>query len=127
MSLHAELTPLILRPMSRQPASRPRPASSKRVATPHVELVLYVSRNSRHTPVAQRNCRELLARLDPRRVRFEICDVAVSPERAEEDAVLFTPVLVKRQPLPRTYVLGDLSNLAPVIDMLESCGVRPTR
>lgn len=77
--------------------------------------------------VARRNCQALLARFDPRRVRVEVCDVSAHPERAEADAVLFTPMLVKRQPLPRTYVLGDLSNAAPIIDLLESCGVRPTR
>ena len=68
-----------------------------------------------------------MARFDRRRVRVEVCDVSANPERAEEDAILFTPMLVKRRPLPRTYVLGDLSNAGPIIDMLESCGVRPTR
>jgi hypothetical protein len=104
-----------------------RAAVPRRADLPPVDLVLYVSQNSRHTPAAQRNCQALLARFDPRRVRVEICDVGAHPERAEEDAVLFTPMLVKRQPLPRSYVLGDLSNAAPIIDLLESCGVRPTR
>jgi two-component system response regulator GlrR len=49
--------------------------------------------------------------------------VSVHPERAEEDAVCYTPLLVKRQPLPRTYLVGDLSNPAPLVDLLESCGV----
>lgn len=42
-------------------------------------------------------------------------------------AVLFTPMLVKRRPLPRSYVLGDLSNSAAVLELLHACGVRPTR
>ena len=114
--------------MPRQPGRKSRPAVSRRAAlSPPVDLVLYVSRNSRHTPAAQRNCQDLLARFDSREIQFQVCDVSIYPDRAEADAVLFTPMLVKRHPLPRTYVLGDLSNAAPVIDMLEACGVRPTR
>ena len=50
-----------------------------------------------------------------------------NPERAEEDAVYFTPMLVKRAPLPRTFVVGDLSNAAAVVELLESCGVSVRR
>ena len=114
--------------MPRPPQRRVRgPAPTRRAPVPSVDLVLYVSQHSRHTPVAERNCAALLARFDTRRVRLEVCDVGSHPERAEEDAVMFTPMLVKRRPLPRCYVIGDLSNAAPVIDMLESCGVRPSR
>jgi two-component system response regulator GlrR len=113
--------------MPRQSGRKARAVAPRRAGSPPVDLVLYVSQNSRHTPVAQRNCLALLARFDQRRVRVEVCDVSAHPERAEEDAVLFTPMLVKRLPLPRSYVLGDLSNTAPIIDLLESCGVRPTR
>ena len=115
------------RPMPRQSGRKARAAVPRRADSPPVDLVLYVSLSSRHTPVAQRNCQALLARFDSRRVRVEVCDISAHPERAEQDAVLFTPMLVKRQPLPRSYVLGDLSNAAPVIDLLESCGVRPRR
>ena len=114
--------------MRRPPGTRARPvASRRRAGAPPIDLVLYVSQSSRYTPVARRNCEALLARFDPRRVRFEVCDVSAYPERAEEDAVLFTPMLVKRQPLPRTYVLGDLSNVTPIIELLHACGVKPTR
>ncbi len=113
--------------MARQPGRRTRAVVSTRRADPPVDLILYISQRSRHTPVARRNCEALLARFDRRAVRFEVCDVSAHPERAEEDAVMFTPMLVKRQPPPRTFVVGDLSDAAPLIYMLESCGVRPTR
>jgi hypothetical protein len=60
-------------------------------------------------------------------VRFEVCDISADPERAEADAVCYTPMLVKRRPLPRTCVVGDLSNPQPVIEWLESCGVTVAR
>jgi len=92
-----------------------------------VDLVLYISPHSRYTHAARRNCEALVARFPPRRLRLEICDVSQNPERAEEDAVYFTPMLVKRSPLPRTFVLGDLSDAAAVVELLESCGVSPRR
>ena len=49
------------------------------------------------------------------------------PERAEEDAVCYTPMLVKRQPLPRTYVLGDLSDTDAMLTLLASCGLELKR
>ena len=96
-------------------------------AKPRIELVLYVSAASSHTMTATRNCAALLARFDQRRVRFEICDVSKHPDRAESDGICFTPVLMKKLPLPRAYVVGDLSNTAALVDLLASCGVDPLR
>jgi hypothetical protein len=101
---------------------RDTPASAR-----PIELVLYISASSRYALTARRNCEDLLSRFDPRRVRFEVCDVSAHPERAEEDAVCYTPMLVKRQPLPRTCLLGDLSNPTPLVNLLESCGLGQMR
>ena len=76
---------------------------------------------------ATRNCEALLARFDQRHVRLEICDVSRHPDRAETDGICFTPVLMKKHPLPRAYVIGDLSNTATLVDLLASCGVDPLR
>ena len=110
--------------MARLPGSRARaPRGSQRGAPTPVDLVLYVSASSRYAQIAQRNCRMLLDQFDKRQVRFEVCDIGKHPERAEEDFVCYTPMLVKRHPLPRTYVVGDLSNAEPLVDLLKSCGV----
>jgi hypothetical protein len=107
-------------------SSRPAKSSSRASrgpSNPSVDLVLYISGNSRYTLVAQRNCEELLSRFDRRRVSLEVCDVSRHPERAEADAVCYTPMLVKRHPLPRACVLGDLSNSDVLVGLLESCGL----
>jgi hypothetical protein len=67
----------------------------------------------------------LLSRFDPRAVRLEVCDVSEHPDRAETDGICFTPMLLKKQPLPRACILGDLSNMAALVDLLVSCGVEP--
>ena len=77
--------------------------------------------------MAKRNCDELLARLAPDVVHFEVCDISEHPERGDEHAVCYTPVLVKRHPLPRAYVVGDLSNRHALEDLLEACGVSVPR
>lgn len=102
-------------------------AKASAVAQPRVELVLYVSASSSHTAAATRHCETLLARFDRRHIQFEICDVSKHPDRAETDGICFTPVLMKRLPLPRAYVLGDLSNTSALVDLLASCGVDPRR
>jgi two-component system response regulator GlrR len=108
--------------VARPPAKRGTPRS--RVdARPPIELVLYISAFSRYAHIAQRNCEELLDRFDRSRVKFEVCDVSRNPERGDEDSICYTPMLVKRHPLPRTYVLGDLSNTEALVELLESCGL----
>jgi KaiB domain len=96
-------------------------------AKARIELVLYISAVSSHTAAATRNCETVLSRFDQRRVRLEVCDVSKHPDRAESDGVCFTPVLLKKSPLPRAYVVGDLSNTAALVDLLASCGVEPLR
>jgi two-component system response regulator GlrR len=114
--------------MARLPSSRVRASrGARRAASNPVDLVLYVSASSRYTQSAERNCQTLLDRFDRRQVKFEVCDIGKHPERAEEDSVCYTPMLVKRHPLPRTYVVGDLSNEAPLVDLLKACGVAPRR
>ena len=107
--------------------SAARTSRSRAASHPPVELVLYVSPLSRYAHIARRNFEELLTRFDNKHVRFEVCDVRQHPERGEEDAICYTPMLVKRRPLPRTYVLGDLSNTEALVELLESCGVSLVR
>ena len=92
-----------------------------------VDLVLYVSAMSTYTSAAVRNCEALLSRFDQGQLRFEVCDISQHPERADADAVCYTPMLLKRSPPPRTYVLGTLSNVDALVTLLESCGLEAVR
>ena len=46
---------------------------------------------SRFSLMAKRNCDELLKRVDPRAVHFEVCDISEHPERGDDDGVYYTP------------------------------------
>ena len=41
--------------------------------------------------------------------QLEIVDVLATPERALADGILVTPTLIRRTPLPRLKLIGDLS------------------
>jgi hypothetical protein len=90
-----------------------------------VELVLYISPESPASSRAQRNIRDLVARLDPLRVDLDILDVSEEVERAEADRILFIPTLVVRRPL-LTWIVGDLSNSEEILKILQSAETEDT-
>jgi circadian clock protein KaiB len=93
---------------------------------PLVELTLYVSATSAASLRAQVQIQKALAEFDSSRVRFEVLDVARDVRRAEEDRVIFTPTLVKRQPAPPAWFVGDAGGSLMAV-LLASCGVEKAR
>jgi hypothetical protein len=86
---------------------------------------------ARVPPLAQAELRYCVA-ADARRVLEQYARTQVSltiaisrPRRiaGEEDAVVFTPTLVKRGPGPRTWIVGNLDRDALLIDLVEVSGV----
>ena len=104
-------------------STAPAPESAVEAAE-DVELTLYVSAFSPPSMKARRNMERLLKDL-PDHIRFDVCDLAENPQRAEKDNVVFTPTLVKRRPKPRAWILGDLSDPAVLTDLLHMCGIEP--
>jgi CheY-like chemotaxis protein len=86
-----------------------------------VELILYVSSQSSRSHAAVRNIRNVLKRFKSSRVRLTVCDLARNPEGGVEDAVTFTPTLVRRTPGPRTFILGHVTNPELVMELLADC------
>ena len=41
---------------------------------------------------------------------LEIVDLYAQPERAEDDAIVASPTLVRRRPEPKRYAIGDMSD-----------------
>jgi CheY-like chemotaxis protein len=115
-----------VRPSTAAPTASPAPkaAAADAEAAEEVELTLYVSSSSPPSLKARRNMERLLASF-PDHIRFDVCDLAENPQRAEKDKVVFTPTLVKRRPEPRAWILGDLSDPAVVTDVLHMCGIEP--
>jgi DNA-binding response OmpR family regulator len=108
------------------------PASTREVARDHsgrsgkhakIELVLYVSASSEKCNKAMRTVGQVLEQYDARQVKFIVRDLSDGSSSGDEDAVVFTPTLVKRGPGPRTWIVGNLNQPELLIDLLELSGV----
>jgi circadian clock protein KaiB len=81
-------------------------------------LRLYVSGQALNSRTAIRNLESLRAELTDA-AAVEVIDVREQPELAEEDRILATPTLVRRQPPPVRKIIGDLSDIQRVLTGLD--------
>lgn len=88
-----------------------------------IELVLYTSAESEKSVRAIRAVRQVLDRYDQAQVSFSICDLSGTPSGGENDAIVFTPTLVKKGPGPKMWIIGNLDNADVLVDLLEVSGV----
>jgi KaiB domain len=91
-----------------------------------VELVLYVSAVSPASVRAVVNAKRILREYKGADVVLTICDLTKDPLAGEHDQIAFTPTLCKRTPEPPMWIVGDLAQPAPLIELLEFYGVHPT-
>lgn len=86
---------------------------------PRIHFRLYVAGDAPHSVQAVRNLNALCREYLPGRHCIEIVDLVREPNRALEDRVLITPLLVKFLPPPFCRVIGNLSDRRKVLQMLE--------
>lgn len=89
-----------------------------------VELILYVSSQSPRSFAAVRNIKKVLERFQSSQVKLTICDLSENPAAGIEDAVAFTPTLVRRTPGPRTFILGHITSPELLLELLADCDPR---
>jgi DNA-binding response OmpR family regulator len=114
------------RPPQRKPRAAARvsgkPADDGTTDCPDpIELILYVSPQSPRSASAIANIKAVLSKFHSSRVSLTICDLSTDPMGGKEDAVAFTPTLVKRSPGPRTFIIGHLTNPDVLLELLEGC------
>lgn len=86
-----------------------------------LRLRLYISGQALNSKAAIRNLESLRAQL-AEGTDVEIVDVREQPDLAEEDRILATPTLVRREPEPVRKIIGDLSDTSRVLAGLEVGG-----
>lgn len=86
-----------------------------------VELILYVSSQSPRSFAAVKSIRKVLERFNASRVKLTVCDLSENPEAGVDDAVAFTPTLVRRKPGARTYILGHITSPEVLLELLADC------
>lgn len=108
-----------------------RPSAPRARATGDAELrlVLYISGASASSRKALRNLGLVLQGVDPARVEVVTHDISSGEggwaAAAEEDRVVVMPTLVRRSPLPKVWVAGDLSRVEDVRDAVVPLSLLP--
>lgn len=90
-----------------------------------VRLTLYVSGQSPSSLRALRRLNALIERFPEGHVGLTVHDLAEAPLEDESDRVVFTPTLVRKLPLPKVWVIGDLDDPQLILDLLTTLGVKP--
>jgi len=86
-----------------------------------VELILYISSRSPRSSAAVKTIRKVLERYSASRVKLTVCNLSEDPNAGIEDAVAFTPTLVRRSPGPRTFILGHITSPELLLELLADC------
>ncbi len=110
-------------PSSARQTDTQRRGTSRRLlgtpaAAPVLDLRLYVSTGAPNSRLAIANLEALRSAHFGVDSRVEIVDVFREPERAREDAVMLTPMLVKRGSGKSLRILGTLDDAKAVLAAL---------
>ena len=81
-------------------------------------FTLYVTGQTPRSRQAVANLRELCEVLGGD-CEYTVVDVLERPQLAEDDKILATPTLVRKQPLPMRRIIGDLSMTDSVLRGLD--------
>lgn len=106
--------------MTTRASSRKRPLET----TPTLRVTLYVAGTAPNSVAALGNLRALCRDQLDGACEIEVIDVLAEPGRALDDGIIVTPTLVRIDPGPPVYVVGDLSDLASVLLALGPGGER---
>ena len=91
-----------------------------------IELVLYITGTSPQSQAALSNLQRALRSVASGELSLVVYDVAQHfwSRDIDEDGVSVTPTLIRRRPLPRVHLVGDLSD-ADGLEALLRAGGRP--
>jgi circadian clock protein KaiB len=84
----------------------------------HFKFRLYVAGDAANSLQAVANLKAVCREHLPERHEIEIVDVLREPQRALDEAVFLTPMLVKLSPAPVSKVVGSLNQREPLLQAL---------
>jgi circadian clock protein KaiB len=95
------------------------PNSSSNLKPPFYDLCLYVAGGDPKSVRALQNLTGLCEAHLQGHYAIEVINIYQDPERMEADQIFATPTLLKRHPLPKCKLIGDLSNLSKLRGWLD--------
>ncbi len=84
----------------------------------HFKLRLYVAGEGPYSMQAIANLEQICREYVAGRHEIEVVDLLREPQRALDDYVMLTPVLVRRSPAPIRRVVGNLSDRESVVNAM---------
>lgn len=81
----------------------------------HYELRLFVAGSSPASVRAITNLRAVLEKYLAGNYNLTIIDIHQQPDLAQEENITAVPMLIKKEPLPKRLLVGDMSNTARVL------------
>ncbi len=97
----------------------PRSVDTPAASDADVDLVLYVMPGSIESQRALKRLHRVLAKFEPGKVNLAVIDAQQDADGLEEDRIVVTPTLVRKQPAPKIWFVGSLSNTAGVEEMIR--------
>ncbi len=79
---------------------------------------LYIAGDAPNSLLAMANLAQLCETHLPDRHSIEIVDVLLDPKRALRESILLTPTLVTDSPYPGHRIVGTLSHIEPILQIL---------
>ena len=84
-----------------------------------IKLRLFIAGMSTRSIQAIENIKAICLEHVPDDHALEIIDIYQQPEYAKDYDLIGIPTLVKEQPLPTQYIMGNLSDTAKVLKLLD--------
>ena len=84
-----------------------------------MRLRLFIAGDGPNSTAAVANLRAVLAQHDTGHIEVEFVDVFADPQRGLKEGVFVTPMLLRVEPSPERRILGNLSDRAVVLSVLN--------
>ncbi|KTD38319.1 KaiB-like protein 2 [Legionella moravica] len=71
---------------------------------------LFIAGQTPHGVLTLANLKNFCDMYLPNQYNIEVIDLLQYPERAQEEEIIAIPTIVKLEPAPKRYIIGDFSN-----------------
>jgi circadian clock protein KaiB len=82
-------------------------------------LLLYIAGKTQRTTAAVTNLKIICENRLKDNYRIEVIDLLKNPQLARSEQIVALPTLVRKSPLPKKSIIGDLSNTDRVLSGLD--------
>lgn len=87
--------------------------------TPKLTMKLYITGATHHSMMAVKNIKKICQDHLADDYELDIVDVYQQPSLAKEQQIIAAPTLIKLEPAPVRRIVGDMSDTAKILSVLE--------